>query len=113
MFPNLCPVCHYLTYKEESGEYYSYGMKISPDEGYCSHCEFRYSEHVKHPTEEQVKKHIKWLRKMSKVYIEAIERRNNEYERSDRKAKNETIKLITQINKEVKELLEMLEKGGK
>ena len=68
MFPEMCPACHYMSYKEESGEYYSDGMQISPNEGYCSHCEFRYSQHVKHPMKEQVEKHIKWLKKMSDIY---------------------------------------------
>lgn len=70
MFKEMCPVCKYISYKEEEGEYYPDGMKISPDEGYCSHCEFRYSEHVKHPMNEQVKKHIKWLKKISDIYQE-------------------------------------------
>ena len=74
MFPDLCPVCHYRTYKEEEGEYYSDGMQISPNEGYCSHCEFRYSQHVKHSMEEQTKKHKKWLKKMANIY-EKIKKR--------------------------------------
>jgi len=78
MFPDLCPVCHYLTYREEEGDYYSDGMKISPNEGYCSHCGYRYSEHVKHSEKEQVEKHIQWLKKMSHIYIEVIERRLKE-----------------------------------
>ena len=72
MFPELCPICHYMSYKEESGEYYSDGMQATPDEGYCSHCDFRYSQHVKHSMEEQVKKHIKWLKKMSGIYQKII-----------------------------------------
>ena len=68
MFKDLCPVCHYLTYKEEEGDYYGDGMKISPNEGYCSRCEYRYSEHVKHPEKEQVEKHIEWLKKISHIY---------------------------------------------
>ncbi len=30
--------------------------KVSPDEGWCSKCGFRYSEHVNHPLEEQLKR---------------------------------------------------------
>lgn len=29
--------------------------KVSPDEGGCSKCGFRYSEHIKHPLEKQIK----------------------------------------------------------
>jgi len=69
----LCPVCKYLTYKEERGEYYSDGMQITPDEGYCSHCDFRYSQHVKHSMEEQVERHINRLKKISNIYKEIKE----------------------------------------
>lgn len=63
-----CPVCKHPTYKEEQGEYYSDGMQISPDEGYCSNCNFRYSQHINHSIEEQIKNHINWLQKMSEIY---------------------------------------------
>jgi len=69
-----CPVCGKITYKEERGEYYPDGMQISPDEGYCSHCDFRYSQHVKHSMGEQVERHIKRLKRISEIYQKIIRR---------------------------------------
>ena len=78
MYKENCPVCGEITYKEERGEYYPDGMQITPDEGYCSHCDFRYSQHVKHSMEEQVERYIKWLKKMSNIYKKIKEAKADE-----------------------------------
>ena len=68
MLKELCPVCKHHTYEEEEGRYYPDGMKIEPNEGYCSYCGFGYSEHINHPMEEQVERYIKWLKQISDTY---------------------------------------------
>jgi len=53
-----CPCCGKETYEKYSGE--SDGeQQLSPDVGWCSSCGFRYSQHVKHPLQEQVEDYHK------------------------------------------------------
>ena len=76
MCKEYCPVCKHLTYKEERGEYYPDGMQITPDIGYCPHCDFRYSQHTNNSMERQVERHIKWLKKISNIYKKLEEVKN-------------------------------------
>lgn len=52
-----CPSCGKRSYRFFEGEYdieeRGQGRKISPDEGYCGKCGFRYSEHIEHGSEDE------------------------------------------------------------
>jgi C4-type Zn-finger protein len=59
-----CPVCGRYKYVEYQGEYdipddFGGAKKLSPDGGFCSHCGFRYSEHINYPFEKQVEDYKK------------------------------------------------------
>ena len=63
MHPTTCPCCYTEeTYDRVSGYCESDGQQIEPDEGYCSHCGFHWSQHVQHPEREQVLKHRETLK---------------------------------------------------
>ena len=62
-----CPVCGHYAYHISEGEYdreeWGQGAKLTPDEGRCNYCGFMYSEHCRHPEEEQAKDYLKILKK--------------------------------------------------
>jgi len=54
-----CPYCGKYTYDFHYGRFepeHRFGGS-EPDEGYCRFCGFHYTEHIKDPLEEQVKRY--------------------------------------------------------
>lgn len=56
---NRCPACGKYSYFCDKGIYdqeeWGQGVKVSPDEYYCTRCGFTYSEDIRYSEEEAVK----------------------------------------------------------
>lgn len=57
---NECPQCGsikswHFSPGEPAASIFDRFDKVSPDQGWCNKCGFSYSEHIRHPLEEQIR----------------------------------------------------------